>query len=727
MAGTYAAVTLVMLGVPLVNVLHAESCAILAAVAFFVGGWDAVRRFRDGSSLKTVAETEVLLLLVPLLLYQLARLIGPGCDLWAGLTYYALFPLVSLVLAVSVAYALTGISPSKALARFFLLGVVVLVVTPIWDIGFHPQFYVYNHIFGGILGPLYDLNLAARPGLYVFRAMTLVWSGVFVLIGWWRRHPEQRQAAVLGLSALGVVLAAAYAFGPGLGINTTYGTIADGLGGSVRTAHFVIHYDPRVLPETEVARIAKDHEFRYAQMARELGFEVEGPILSYVYPTARIRARLTGAGYTDIAPVWLGRPQVHVLYESYDRTFAHELAHVFSRDMGIPVLHASLRVGLVEGFAVAMEPPIGLPDATDQVAAIRNAPDFDSLYGGQSLADGVVKSLSAFGFWTGRGAVSYTTMGSFVRFLLDRYGPDPFRRVYGMASFESAYGVHLRDLAEAWEASLLGRELPPAVAQLAVSRFSILSIFERRCPHDTPMAVLRYWDALDAMQFRDTTAARKALDDVLRRYPDFAPALSIWAQLELGGGKAEAVAYRLHPVLSTDSAAAAYLGLPMGDARAMAGHADRATFWYDQASRWQSPYSRTTLAILRLRKRMETEPDLVAAANGLGGRRRAIERLSASDLSAARVVAALMTAIDYDYAGAFEVLMGTSDTEAAEAAGERWFAWGALFAYRIGYFEKAERFRQSAVQAALRENDPYEVARLEDFAERIEWARRTAR
>jgi len=714
-----------LLSLPLVNVLQAESCAILAVAAFFVGGWDAVRRFQSGEEFKSVVQLELLFLLVPLALYQLARLIAPGCDLWAGLTYFVLFPMVSLVLAVSVAYALTGRNPEKAFSRYLLAGVLLLVVTLLWDLGLHPQFYVYNHVFGGVLGPLYDLNLTARPGLFVFRAMTLVWSGIFLLVGFRLRYSTRRRTADGALSLLAAVLAAGYFFGPRLGINTTYETIARDLGSTIRTEHFEIHYDARVLPESEVARIAKDHEFRYAQMASELGFGVDEPILSYIYPTARIRAQLTGAGYTDISPVWLGRPQVHVLYDSYDRTFAHELAHVFSRDMGLPILHASLRVGLVEGFAVAMEPPIGLPDATDQVAAIRNSPDFDSLYVGQSMADGIVANLSPFGFWSGRGAVSYTTMGSFVRYLLDEYGAESFTQVYGMASVESAYGIGLKKLAEGWEASLVGRELPPAVTELAVGRFSVLSIFERRCPHDTPVAVRRYWDAGDAMQLRDTTAARTALEDVLRLYPNFAPALSIWAQLELQRGKAEGVAYRLNPVLAADSAAAAYLGLPMGDAQAMEGHPDAALLWYDLASKWQSPYSRTSLAILRLRRLLAPAPDLVAATNGAGGRERATARLSASADPTARVMGALVAAMDYDYAKAYEVIVGTEATDAARIAGERWPAWAALFAYRNGDFEKAERFRQLAVQAAFREDDQYEVVRLKDFRQRIDWARRT--
>ena len=64
--------------------------------------------------------------------------------------------------------------------------------------------------------------------------------------------------------------------------------------------------------------MAEDHEFRYAQLARQL--EIDGPerIASYLYPNVVTKARLTGARTTNVAPVWLRRPQVHVLLTAYE-------------------------------------------------------------------------------------------------------------------------------------------------------------------------------------------------------------------------------------------------------------------------------------------------------------------------------------------------------------------------------------------------------------------------
>ena len=110
-----------------------------------------------------------------------------------------------------------------------------------------------------------------------------------------------------------------------------------------------------------------------------------------------------------MTPVWLSTPQVHVLAGQFEEIFPHELVHAFSRSFGMPILNASPAVGLVEGLAVAFEPPDGGPDASEQVAAVM----------GGETADRLARSLDPFGFWGGRGAVSYTTTGSFVGYLCE--------------------------------------------------------------------------------------------------------------------------------------------------------------------------------------------------------------------------------------------------------------------------------------------------------------------
>src|SRR5690606_33050047 len=114
------------------------------------------------------------------------------------------------------------------------------------------------------------------------------------------------------------------------------------------------------------------------------------------------------------------------LLSQLSSVMGHELVHVFSREFGMPVLNASPKVGLVEGLAVALEPPDGRPGVHEQVSAamVRNVAGQSD---GSRITENLVARLSPVGFWTGRGAVSYTVMGSFVKFLIDSYGAEPFK------------------------------------------------------------------------------------------------------------------------------------------------------------------------------------------------------------------------------------------------------------------------------------------------------------
>lgn len=480
----YAVLGVGLWTVPLFDVLHVEAAAVVAGTAFFAAAWAALDAFRGRHPLAFhhVLSTQAVALLVPLGLLTLSLLWTPNCDYARGLLFYGLFPGVTVAFAVALAYALSGTGWRYPKTILGGLGLGIAVLGPLYDLGWHPQFYTYNHVFGGVLGPIYDEELAVRTGIFTFRGLTLLWALFFFFTGRWlrvRRHRSQEReteptedrgsgmedrdapqgerslfdsrfsifarpgARRYGASMLGTLalIGLCYAFAAPLGFNTPAWHLQEQLGGHLRTAHFDLYYDPSSLADHELAAIAEEHEYRYAWLAERLDMEGPERVASYLYPDAATKARLTGARATSVAPVWLPQPQMHMLLDRYATSFGHELAHVFSRQFGLPVIHASWAVGLVEGLAVALEPPDGRPTPREQVSAAWTG----SADATDALAEQVAARLHPLGFWTGRGAVSYTTMGSFVRFLLDRYGAERLRAVYARANFEAVYGRPLED------------------------------------------------------------------------------------------------------------------------------------------------------------------------------------------------------------------------------------------------------------------------------------------
>ena len=603
----YSALTLVLVSLPLVSVLHAESSAIVAGVAFFVAGWTAIRSFQNGQSFWHVLLHQESALLVPLVGLTVSMLWAPNCAYRTGLLFFALFPVISVGASVSLAYLLTGLPLQRPRVWLVGLGVAVAVGGPLVDIGLHPQFYTYNHVFGGVLGPMYDEQLAMRPGLFVFRGLTLLWSGLAVIGGAWSRGgPSPRWA---GGMILALSIGMMYAFRAPLGLNTPEAYTQQRLGGHHATAHFDVYYAPEALTDAQVQMLAADQERHYASLVQTLSLapdEEPERIAVYLYPSPDVKAALTGARATSVAPVWLPTPQVHLLQSRHEAHFRHELAHVFGRAFGLPLLKASWAVGLVEGWAEALEVSGEAPSSHDLVVAAAAT----GTGGVAARADAIADRLSPLGFWTGRGAVSYTTMGSFVRFLLDRYGPEPLKAAYATAAFEPHYGASLEHLAAEWAAMLQERRaLNRSAYVLVTARFTRPSLFETTCPHYVPPARRHRQAAERVLATGDTTAALAALGRAVQAAPGYVAAHQDAVRLQLARNAPDAVVERL----DTLEAATTDVGLLLAraDAHALRGETEPARRFYAQAFEGLPRYAVAAQATLVLRDAIAHRPDVV--------------------------------------------------------------------------------------------------------------------
>lgn len=640
----------------------------------------------------------------------------PNCGYMQGLMLYILFAGISVLLAVALMSFLLEAHERSSHRVFWVVGILIGVLPPLYDIGFHPQFYTYNHVFGGVLGPIYDEQLAIRPGLFVFRLLTLLWVGFLLLLR--RLLRDNRGTVLIGFVAL--LIGAAYAQPAELGFVTTRDKLRRALPGTRLTDHFEIRYDPRVISDTEISQIAGDHEFRYEQMSRRLQETVSGRIETYIYPDPEVKARLTGARYTNIAPIWLDEPQIHILYASYDDVFAHELAHVFSREFGLPWLRASIAVGLIEGLAVALEPPDGRPTPSEQMSAdlLASSDERDALKQVRERASAVARRLDPVRFWTGRGAVSYTSMGSFVEYLLAAYGPERLKKAYACADFRGVYGKSAGELAQEWSQHVLSLPWVSASARDHVRRrFVIPSLFEKRCPHFVSAHERLYERAAIALLRRDSLAAETHAEEALHLRPDHVPSLELWTGLQLERGSAHEVLERI--ALADLDSISATLYLRLGDAYARLGDASRAQTNYRSALARLPSHAIESRSRILLRYLATDSVAGVYANQGL-------EALRAWRKERYEQAFALMRTIPPD---AFEpetiAAHGFSgDSPAAigaEISRRRW-VWLARLAYYNGHYDDAAAFADSARAAYVQIGAFNEAAVQRDWRDRAQWS-----
>jgi hypothetical protein len=522
-------------------------------------------------------------------------------------------------------------------------------------------------------------------------------------------------AALLGLS---------YVWAVPLGIQQSAENLRDALSLRVDAGPVVLHLDPET-PPARAERLADEALYRYGQLRGRLGVAPDEPVDLYLYPDPDTKAALIGSRRTSVTPVWLPSPQVHMLEDEVPGTLAHELVHVFAREFGVPVLGASPAVGLVEGLAVALEPPSGLPDPAALVAAGR-ALGGDAGGLNEDPAE-VVEAAMGPAFWTARAGVAYTASGAFVAWLLDEYGPGAVRRAYRTGRFEEAFGRPLGALAEAWSRDLAGRPVDPEAVAVAAWLFRRPSLFEVPCPHHVPADVRLARTGAEALDEGDAADALRLFDAALALRPSVGALggrLAARARLGLDAAPADVARARaLADSLGTADALRA-----LADALQLSGEPGRAARAYRAAADSLGPSDAVGRLLLRrraalragaLRALLAAPPDAVPP--GL--------EWAAPVWSALLWARAERPDRAWRLARAWDAARLTADLD-PEAAAEARRALGLLqaqVAYRAGAVRTAERLAERARQS-FREAGPRSLAPLAaDLADRARWrARRGA-
>jgi hypothetical protein len=423
------------------------------------------------------------------------------CDWWFGVETYLAMPLLGAIIFAwfGVAIALvTG--PRRVLGNAApYLGVLALAVWGLWRFYAAPPVFTYNPIVGYFPGNMYDEDIALGTPMVWARLEAIAWVVGFLALGAARLDaPRFRVGAANvrpnGLRAnawitAGLALAGAVGLhlaSGRLGHNIDADDISRELGGRVETAHFVIDYAKTPEIEADLPLIVADHEFRYAQIVARIGVEVDGKIHSYYFASSEQKAAAMGARAVEMAKPW--RKEIYLDHRSFPHSsLRHEIAHVVAGEFGDPLFHVSSRSvagvpvpvpGLIEGLAVAVDWPGGYDRSITPHQVMRVLQVMKQ----QPSVDDIL-SLRFFSFSS---AASYSTAGSFLYFLLERYGAPPLRALYASGGdFAHAYGKSQSTLVGEWRVFLADVAIPPEAVEANRERYARGGLFDRPCPHAT--------------------------------------------------------------------------------------------------------------------------------------------------------------------------------------------------------------------------------------------------
>ena len=432
-------------------------------------------------------------LVTPLLLSLLNMVRVRNCSVFAGLAFYALLP-IATVLYAAPAGVLAGLCFPK---RGRLIAFLLPAVSVLWTLARlyqDPALFAFDPFGGYFPGPIYDEALRPPLRLLAYRVANLIWITTALTLaaaalGRGRDPRAWRRPQLAIAAALLVASTALFAARGPLGFHIQRSDLTRALPGERHTAHFVLHYDPAEgFAPLDLALLLEDLEFRYEQLRQRLGTEPRGPITVWEFPNAETKKALVGAGGTLFARPWTREMFVHG-DRFPSRPLRHEMAHVFAGAFGDPLFGLSLAwrwhgplplptlaTGLIEGIAEAAD--AGADDdestihqeAAAMIAAGR-APPLETVMGA--------------GFSGQSGARAYTIAGSFCRFLLETRGAGAMQRLYQSAGdFVAAYGVPLATLEAQWRDFLARQPVDAQDRARASEQFRRPAIFKKVCARE---------------------------------------------------------------------------------------------------------------------------------------------------------------------------------------------------------------------------------------------------
>jgi hypothetical protein len=437
---------------------------------------------------------------------------------------------LGLGILIVLGLVLWFVAPHRSTLLAIGVPVVLLAATGLWRFYSAPPVFTYNALIGYFPGNLYDENIELGAPLLWSRLEQVAWViAIASLVAWrldvprfrWAREarPAKRRLAPIAIALVAAAAAIALRLDAGqLGYAITGEEIAEELGGRIETEHFIIHYANTPDIERDIQMIAADHELRYAQVVAQLGMAPTGKLRSFYFANREQKSRWMGAKDVEMAKPW--RHEIYLEHRAFPHgSLRHEIAHAVASSFGDPLFGvASRRVagvplmaspGLIEGLAVAADWPAGYDRLTPH----------ESVRAMQEMGwTPTIRELLSLRFLTVSSARSYTTAGSFLKYLLDTYGASSLRSLYGNGGdFVAAYGKTLPELEAEWRAMIGAIVLPKDVVEGTRERFRGGSVFARPCPHAN---AARRERAVQALAAGDRPTAVGLMREVCKDAPE---------------------------------------------------------------------------------------------------------------------------------------------------------------------------------------------------------------
>ncbi|MEO8399402.1 MAG: hypothetical protein ABI550_06255 [Ignavibacteriaceae bacterium] len=462
-----------------------------------------------------------LFLFFPFIISIIHSLLTISCSLYDGFLFYLIITVPSVIIGCSLAFAVKVFTKKYQVFIFILIYISILLI-PAFEFYFNPQIFFYNPIFAFFPGTIYDEGLSVDLKLFIYRFLNIIFFGGLLIlsINLYYNISRFSKKTIFVLSILTAILF--IYFSPSFGYSTTFNRMTNNLKGTIETPHFKIHYSEDI-NENLIKAIALHHEYYYNELIAFFNLKMDEKINTFIFKDDLQKKELLGTANADIAKPWL--KQCYIVYENYNVTLRHEIAHVFSGEFGNGILKIAenFNPSLIEGAAVAADPFYAENDIHYMAALAYN----------NKFKVNIENLFSSYSFLTQASSLSYIYSGSFCKFLIDEYGIEKFKKLYGEINFQTIYKTSLAELSKKYYDFL--SKIKAENINSAHYFFGRQSIFSKVCPRFIADRLSIGWEYYSNKNY---DKSKKTFEEILKVSNNYSALIGLSNSLnELGKSK----------------------------------------------------------------------------------------------------------------------------------------------------------------------------------------------
>jgi len=470
------ALDLFLLRIPLTATLGYEFSAVNGLVLYLFCGFLFMNKIKNEHAAAAFIESMgkirfslLVFVAIPFIIGIFNTLILTKCPLTAGIQFYLLITVPAALLGTVMAYYSIFLS-RKYCYLIFVSFFVILAFLPVVEIYIYPQVFFFNPIIGFFPGTVYDEDLSIDSRLILYRLINVCFMALVIFLVDNRRNKKILYKFTVSI-LLFLIAVSFFLLKPVLHFATNKSRLEEVLKNRIGTPHFDIHYSDSSISEKQREYTGLIHEYYFELIDDQLAEHYKKRISTYLFYDGARKMELIGAGNANLAKPWLNQAYLNI--SSYEGTLKHELVHVMASDFGgSPFKVASnLNSAIIEGLAMAIENNF---DGFPLHFLAKNA--YESGY-----RIPISQLFSGLNFFAQSSSLSYVYAGSFIKYLIDRYGIEKIKLLYKESNFNKYFGKSVSQLEDDYKRFLETKEIKYNRYQ-AQLYFSGLTIFQKFCP-----------------------------------------------------------------------------------------------------------------------------------------------------------------------------------------------------------------------------------------------------